>query len=95
MPKRSNEVAAHCGARLSNCAGIAQNLILDDDMADLLAPLNPAVKCTIIAGGLRPESPLFRRPTSATVHRRVSVVLCLQRSGLLARPPHFRCAASG
>ena len=29
---------------------LLQNLITDDDMAQILGPLHPEVKCTIIAG---------------------------------------------
>jgi hypothetical protein len=29
---------------------LLQNLITDDDMAQVLGPLHPDVKCTIIAG---------------------------------------------
>ena len=33
-----------------SCAVLVQNLITDDDMAQILGPLHPEVKCTIIAG---------------------------------------------
>ena len=32
---------------------LLQNLIADDDMAQILGPLHPEVKCTIIAGAIR------------------------------------------
>ena len=35
-------------------AVLLQNLLMDDDWADLLAPLNHQVKCTIIAGEAEP-----------------------------------------
>lgn len=62
---------------LSRALRPVQNLILDDDMADLLKPLHPKVKCTVVAGARSATEPLRH---SAAMHQPQGLRLGLRSS---------------